>query len=74
MNMTQMIGAMQNPQLFAMQQMMQQMIRENPQQWNAAKQMFEGKNQKQQRTVLEKLYKERGLDLNAVASQWGIQI
>ena len=33
-----------------------------------------GKNRREQVSALRKLYKERGMDLDNVAKQWGIQI
>lgn len=74
MNMTQMMSMMQNPQQFAMAQMMQQMVRENPDKWQQAQQLLNGKSQKQQVTALEKLYKERGMDLRETAARFGIAL
>lgn len=74
MNITQMFGAAANPQQYIMQQAMQNMIRENPKQWEQAQQMFNGKDPSQQRAELEQLYRSKGMDLRSVANQWGIQI
>lgn len=74
MNTAQMFNAAMNPQQFIMQQAMQNMIRENPSQWQQAQQMFNGKSPQQQRIELEQLYKSKGMDLQSVASQWGIQL
>lgn len=72
--MGQMGNMMTNPQGFVMQQAMQNMIRENPQQWGQVQNMFNGKSQQEQMSALQELYKSKGLDLNATAKQWGIQI
>lgn len=74
MNVMSMMNAMQNPQAAVMQYAMQGMIAQNPQQWQQAQQMFTGKSQKQQLNELRRLYKEKGMDLDATARQWGIQI
>ena len=69
-----MLGALQNPQGYVTQQMMSQMIKENPDKWNAAQQMFAGKNHKQQVAELRKLYQSKGMDLDAMARQYGVQL
>ena len=69
-----MMAAMQNPQMYAMQCMMNQMVQQNPQQWEQAQQMMGGKDRRSQLSELKKLYKSRGLDLDATARQYGINI
>lgn len=69
-----MLGAIQNPREYVSQQMFQQLIRENPDKWNAAQQMFAGKNHKQQVAELRKLYQSKGINLDIVAKQYGIVI
>ena len=71
MNMTQMFRAMQgNPQQFVMQQL----IKENPQQWQQAQQMFNGKSHEEQVATLRELYEKQGMDLDATAKQYGVQL
>ena len=74
MNTFNMLSAMQNPQGYAMQCMMQQMVQQNPDQWNAAQQMMQDKSRKQQISELQKLYKSKGLDLASTAQQYGISL
>lgn len=81
MNMTNMLGQMgrmqqviQNPQGVMNEHMLQQLIRENPQVWQQAQQMFAGKNHKQQVAAVRQLYKQKGMDLDTVAQQYGIQL
>ena len=81
MNMTNMLGQMgkmqqvvQNPQGFMNESMVQQLIRENPQVWQQAQQMFAGKNHKQQVSALRQLYRQKGMDLDSVARQYGVQL
>ena len=69
-----MMAALQNPQMYAMQCMMNQMVQQNPQQWEQAQQMMGGKDRRSQLSELKKLYKSRGLDLDATARQYGINI
>lgn len=70
----QMQGLMQNPQRLLSEQMAAQLIRENPQQWAQAQQMFDDKSHKQQVAALRQLYRQKGLDLDAVARQYGVQL
>lgn len=81
MNMTNMLGqmgrmqqAIHNPQGVMNEHMLQQLIRENPQVWQQAQQMFAGKNHKQQVAAVRQLYKQKGMDLDTVAQQYGIQL
>lgn len=81
MNMTNMLGqmgrmqqAIQNPQGVMNEHMLQQLIRENPQVWQQAQQMFAGKNHKQQVAAVRQLYRQKGMDLDTVARQYGIQL
>ena len=78
MDMFKAMNAVQNPQAtimqYAMQYAMQGMIAQHPEQWQQAQQMFAGKTKSEQLKTLRKLYKERGMDLDAVAKQYGVQI
>ena len=81
MNMTNALGQIgvmqqmaQNPQGYINEQMVQQLIRENPQVWQQAQQMFAGRNHKQQVAALRQLYKQKGMNLDAVAQQYGVQL
>lgn len=69
-----MLSALQNPQGYVTQQMFQQLIRENPDKWNAAQSMFAGKSHKQQVAELRKLYQSKGMDLDAMAKQYGVTL
>ena len=74
MDMTALMQAMSNPQGYVMQQFAQQMISEHPNEWKQCQQMFANKNRKQQIAELQKLYKSKGMDINAVAKQYGIAL
>lgn len=74
MDMFQAMNAVQNPQATLMQYAMQGMIAQHPDKWQQAQQMFAGKSKSEQLKALRKLYKERGMDLNSVAKQYGVQI
>ena len=74
MNTFQAMNAMQNPQMYIMQQALQNMIRENLDQWSQCQQMFSGKSRDEQMAELRKIYQDRGLDLDATARQWGIRL
>ncbi|MBP5594476.1 MAG: hypothetical protein J6Y02_03775 [Pseudobutyrivibrio sp.] len=68
------IDAMQNPQATMFQYAMQGMIAQHPEEWQQAQQMFAGKSKSEQLKTLRKLYKEKGMDLDAVAKQYGVKI
>lgn len=68
------MNAVQNPQGTMMSYAMQGMIAQHPEQWKQAQEMFSGKNHGEQVKALRKLYRDRGMDLDNVARQWGIQI
>lgn len=74
MDMFQAMNAIQNPQATLMQYAMQGMIAQHPDKWQQAQEMFVGKTKSEQLKALRKLYKERGMDLDAVAKQYGVQI
>lgn len=74
MDMFKAMDAVQNPQATIMQYAVQGMIAQHPEQWQQAQQMFAGKTKSEQLKALRKLYKERGMDLDAVAKQYGVQI
>lgn len=73
-NFSQMMQMLQNPQQVLSEQMAAQLIRENPQQWQQAQGMFANKNHEQQVAALRELYKSRGMNLDAVAKQYGVQL
>ena len=74
MDMFKAMNAVQNPQATIIQYAMQGMIAQHPEQWQQAQQMFAGKTKSEQLKALRKLYRERGMDLDAVARQYGVQI
>lgn len=74
MDMYQAMSAMQNPQGALLQYAMQGMIAQHPEQWQQTQQMFAGKSKSEQLKALRKLYKEKGMDLDSVARQYGVQI
>ena len=68
------MSAMQNPQGVVLQYAIQGMIAQHPNEWQQAQDMFAGKSKSEQLKTLRKLYKEKGMDLDAVAKQYGVQI
>lgn len=70
MDMMQAMRVMQNPQ----QYVMEQLAKQNPQVMQQCQNMFTGKNHKQQVQTLRNLYKQKGMDLDTVAKQWGIKL
>lgn len=74
MDMLKAINAMQNPQATMLQYVMQGMIAQHPDKWQQAQEMFAGKSKSEQLKALRKLYKEKGLNLDAVAKQYGVRI
>ena len=74
MNFTTLMNLMSSPQTVLTEQMAAQLIRENPQQWQQAQQMFNGKTHEQQVKALRQLYQSRGMNLDAIARQYGVQI
>lgn len=74
MDMFQAMNAIQNPQGIMMQYAMQGMIAQHPDTWQKAQEQFNGKDHNTQVQQLRELYKSKGMDLDSVAKQWGIQI
>lgn len=70
MDMMQAMRVMQNPQ----QYVMEQLAKQNPGVMQKCQEMFTGKSHKQQVSALRNLYKQRGMDLDAVAKQYGIML
>ena len=68
MQVVQQIRGSRNPQ-----QTMMQMARQNPQ-LNQAMQMVNGKTPDQMREMAMNIAQQRGIDLNALAAQMGIQL
>lgn len=68
MQVVQQIRGSRNPQ-----QTMMQMARQNPQ-LNQAMQMVNGKTPDQMRDMAMNIAQQRGIDLNALAAQMGIQL
>ena len=74
MDVLQAMNAMQNPQATMMQYAMQGMISQHPNEWKQTQELFANKSKSEQLKALRKLYKDRGMDLDAVAKQYGVQI
>ena len=73
-NLSSMMQLLQSPQQVLSEQMAAQLIRENPKQWQQAQGMFANKNHEQQVAALRELYKSKGMNLEAVAKQYGVQL
>ena len=74
MDMMRAMGAMQDPQGTMMSYMMQGMIAQHPEEWKKAQEQLGGRDRGSQIEELRKLYKSRGMDLDATARQWGIRL
>ena len=74
MNPFQALKLMQNPLGAMQQQMLRKMQAQNPQKFNQIMQMIDGKSEAQQKEMFQNLAKERGLDVNQFASQFGIKL
>lgn len=72
--MTEFMQAMSNPQAYIIQSFAKQMITENPSVWQQCQAMFSGKSHKDQVIALRKLYKSKGMDLDNIAKQYGVQL
>ncbi len=70
----QAMKAMQNPMNLLQQQMMEKFKNQNPQKFNQIQQMVSGKNEQQLKEMAQNIAKERGIDLNQFASQFGIKM
>ena len=57
-----------------MQYAMQGMIAQHADVWKQAQEQFNGKDHNAQINQLRELYKSKGMDLDMVAKQWGIQL
>lgn len=78
MNMFQMMNAMQNPQGYisqqVMQQAMQQMVNENPAAWKATLDKYGNMDKNKVIAEIKEEYAKQGQNLEQVAAQLGIQL
>ena len=74
MNPFQALKLIQNPLGAMQQQMLSKMQAQNPQKFNQIMQMLNGKSEAQQKEMFKNLAKERGIDINQFASQFGIKL
>lgn len=65
---------MGNPTQMMEQQVERQMQQNNPQLYARVRQMMEGKTPQEMQNVVMNVAKERGIDLNQFASQFGIKL
>jgi len=73
----QAIQALSNPQQFLTQQLqgrMNQMARQNPQAFQKMQEMTSGKSEGDMKQTCLNLARERGIDINQFASQFGIKL
>lgn len=54
--------------------MLMKMQRQNPQKFNQIMKMIEGKTDAQQKEMFQNMAKERGIDINQFASQFGLKL
>ena len=57
-----------------LQQQAQKMQQSNPELYNRAMQMIQGKNDSQLKEIAQNIARERGIDLNDFANQFGIKL
>lgn len=74
MNPFQMMGAMQNPMALLQEQVMGKFKSQNPQMFNQIQQMVNGKNESQLKEMAFNIAKEKNIDLNKFAGQFGIKL
>lgn len=70
----QAMKAMQNPMGMIQQQMMMKFQKQNPQMFQQVQQMVNGKSEEQLKEIAQNIAKERGIDLNQFANQFGIKM
>ena len=63
-----------NPLGTMQQEMLRKMQQSNPQKFNEINKMLAGKTEQQQREMFQNLAKERGIDVNQFANQFGIKL
>lgn len=63
-----------NPMNLMEQQLINQMQNSNPALFNRVMQMMSGKTQQQMQEVVLNVARERGIDINKFASQYGLKI
>lgn len=69
-----MYNPFQMPNQMMQQRMFQRMQNQNPQLFNKVQEMMQGKNENQIKEMANNIAKERGIDLNQFASQFGIKL
>ena len=74
MDMLKMFNAIQNPSGTLIQYAMQGMIQQHPAEWQKTQEMFSGKPRSEQLKSLRKLYKDKGMNLDLIAKQYGVQL
>lgn len=65
---------LKNPLQALLQQQAQKMRQTNPELYNKGMQMIQGKSDAELKEMMQNLAKERGIDLNDFASQFGIRL
>lgn len=70
----QMFQALQNPGSMIQNQMLQKMQQANPGMFQKVQQMMNGKSESELKEMAQNIAKERGIDLNKFASQFGMKI
>jgi len=74
MDFTSFMQAMSNPQGYIFNMFAGQLIKEHPDEWQKAQGLVQGKSHKAQIAELSKLYKSKGMNLEATARQFGVQL
>ena len=70
----QFLQVMRNPMQAIINQQAQRMRQANPELYDRTMQMLQGKTEAQQREMAENMARERGIDLNQLAAQFGIKL
>ena len=64
----------QNPMGILQKQMMERFRNQNPQMFQQVQQMVNGKSEQQLKVMAQNIAKERGIDLNQFAHNFGIKL
>lgn len=70
----QAMQVMKNPMGMLQNQMLEKFKSQNPQMFQQVQQMIQGKNENQLKQMAQNIAKERGIDLNSFANQFGIKL
>ena len=70
----QAMHAMKNPMGTLQKQILERFKNQNPQMYQQVQQMIQGKSENQLKEMAQNIAKERGIDLNSFANNFGIKL